>query len=427
MSIYGALNSAVSGLHAQSQSLAMISDNISNSGTVGYKTSSASFSSLVTEQRLTWDYASGGVISRPRQNVSQQGLIEATSSSTDLAIDGKGFFVVTDSLDPTRSGYSYTRAGEFRPDAQGYLTNSSGMYLQGIPVDRNGAALSANTSNVTSLEPVNVYRASGSAAATTNVGMKVNLPAEAAVGDSFASSVEVFDSLGASHNLELQWQKSGANQWTLDFSDPTASGDPSTVTGTVASGPVTIDFNSDGTLASTIPSPPDVQITGWTTGAANSSIALDLGSIGGSDGLSQFSSGSSTPKLSVSWVEQDGSQFGSFVNASVGEDGLVHAHFDNGETWPIYRIPVATFANPDGLAATSGNAYVATPRSGDYLLNSPGTGGAGRVVSSAVETSTVDLADEFSRMIKAQEAYSAASKVLSTADEMLQELLNATR
>ncbi|HET6157066.1 MAG TPA: flagellar hook protein FlgE [Dongiaceae bacterium] len=427
MSLGGAINSAVSALNAQSQALAMISDNISNSSTVGYKSSAANFSALVTQQYGSVGYASGGVSVSSQRNVGQQGLIQSASSSTSLALDGSGLFVVAEISDSGKVNYAYTRDGQFSTNEDGQLANAAGYLLMGYPVDENGDALAGSVNYVTDLEPIDLDSIGGTAEATANVTLAANLPADAEVGDSFTTDVEIFDSLGLSHDVTLTWNKTAANSWELSFSNPTASGDSSAVTGTSSGGPITINFNSDGTLAGLSPAGAELTITGWTTGAADSTIAFDLGEADSATGLTQYASGEDEPDVEIDTLEADGARYGTLVDVSIGEDGLVTANFENGLSRPIYRIPVAVFANPDGLQALSGNLYLPTGDSGDYLLKTAGVGSTATIQSSALESSTVDIADEFSKMIVAQQAYSAASKVVSTANEMMDTLINAVR
>lgn len=424
MSSNSALYIATTALNAQSTNLSMISTNLANAGTVGYKAADMSFRTLITDPYSQNSTSSGGVTYSSSQNVAMQGLVESAGSSTDMAIDGNGFFVVTDAANG--DNFAYTRAGGFSAGSEGYLVNDSGYYLQGWPLDTAGNAVTAANGSVSSLEAVNVSAVTGSAAATTDVSFVANLPADAAVGDAFVTSTEAYDSLGASHTIDYSWQKTGLNTWELNFSDPVSTADPTTTTGASAGGPVQIVFNSDGTLASTTPAQVDLAITGWTSGATNSTITYDLGTIGRTDGLRQYaSSDGSSPTVDLTSASQNGLRLGAFETAYIDESGRVVATFDNGQERPIYQIPLATFNNPDGLIASTGNVYLASEQSGDYVLNNPGHGGAGFVMGFALESSTVDTSKELTDMIVAQQAYSAASQIISTSDDMFRELMNA--
>lgn len=420
MSIFGAMFSGVTGLNAQSQSLGVISDNISNVNTVGYKGNIARFSTLVTQQSTRSSYSSGGVQAFPLSMIDKQGLLQASDAPTDIAINGSGFIVVNDNAAGTGS-YLYTRAGSFRVDSNGNLSNSAGLYLQGWPTDQAGVPLTSNTSVLTDLETINLTGLSGTATPTSNISVKANLPATATAGDTHSVTAQIFDSLGAAHNLVLDFAKTAtANQWTLTAGDPTLATDGATTTGTTTFGPATVTFNGDGTLASI--SATSMAIAGWTTGATASTISLDIGTAGTANGVTQFSN-----SFTIGSVEQDGQRFGYFTGIGIDDQGIVTAQFDNGVNQSIYKIPVATFPNNNGLEALSGNAYRASERSGALILRSSGEGGAGEIAPSSLEASTVDLAAEFTNMITTQRAYSANARIITTADEMLEELTRLGR
>ncbi|HEY5607913.1 MAG TPA: flagellar hook protein FlgE [Alphaproteobacteria bacterium] len=424
MSLYGAMFSGVSGLNAEAQSLGMISDNISNVNTIGYKTSSAAFSTLVTRQTVNY-YAPGGVRSQPVSQVDRQGLLQSSANATDLAVSGKGFFVVAANDAPTANDRRfYTRAGEFATDSTGYLKSPSGYFLQGWRTDATGTPTATDTSTLTSLETIRVSSVSGNATPTSNLELGINLPASAAVGNVQTSYTQVYDSLGVAHTATLTFTKTATNTWRLQV---TAAGAGTVDEGAVGAGlgySVNIVFNGDGTPATFdgAATPPALAIGGWTSGANNSIITVDLGTQNVADGLSQFSS-----SYNVAFINQNGVQFGSFFGVRVDEDGVVTALYDNGQTLKIYKVPVATFANPNGLEAQNGTVFSESERSGVFVLRAPGANGAGKIVPSSLEASTTDLAAEFTTMIIAQRAYSASAKVITTADEMLDELIRIKR
>jgi flagellar hook protein FlgE len=421
MSLSGALSSAISALNAQSQSLSMISDNIANSDTTGYKTTSAMFDAMVTGSSSASSYSSGGVTVSGRSNITQQGLLSATSNATDVAISGSGFFVVKDSV--TGGTSYYTRNGAFSTDTSGYLVNN-GYYLEGWRTDSDGNIIGSTTES--NLQLIDTDAISTITSPTTEASMQINLPAEADVGASFTSSLTVYDSLGAANTVQVTWSKTAANGWTGTFANPTAGSDTSTATGTTTS-TVDVTFNSDGSLASTSPSPATLSITGWTDGAADSSIALNLGTVGKSDGLTQSNSGETTPTINITNISSDGLAYGTLSSVAVGTDGVVNATYSNGKTIPIYKIAVATFASPDNLAAGSNGMYSATTSSGNAALQTSGTNGAGTIYGSELESSTTDTSGQFSDMISAQQAYSAASQVVSTVSKMFDTLISAMR
>lgn len=421
MSLTGALSSAISALSAQSQSLSMISDNIANSDTTGYKTTSAMFDALVTASSNTTSYASGGVTVAGRANITQQGLLAATSNATDVAIQGSGFFVVTSA---TSGGVtSYTRNGAFTINNAGYLENN-GSYLEGWRTDADGNVVGSESAS--NLSAINTQIASTSGSATTKTTIAANLPSDAATGDTYTSSMTVYDSLGAANTMQITWTKTGTNAWSASFANPTSTSDTTTATGT-ASGTIDITFNSDGSLASTSPDPATVSITGWTDGAADSTITMDLGTVGGTDGLTQYASGETAPAVNVTSIDSDGLSYGKLSSISIGKNGVVDATYSNGKTIAIYKIAVATFADPNGLSAASDGLYSATVTSGNASLQASGENGAGTIYGSELESSTTDTSSQFSSMISAQQAYSAASQVISTVNKMYDTLISAMR
>lgn len=528
MSLYGAMFSGVSGLNAESQALGTIADNISNVNTVGYKDTSARFSTLVTQQATNNSYAPGGVNFNRHSNIAGQGLLQGSSSPTDLAVSGQGMFVVTGVAAPTSADpFLYTRAGSFTPDQNGNLRNTGGFYLQGWATDAAGDPTATNVSVLTSLETVNVSGVSGSATPTSSVELGANLPATADIGDANITNVQIFDSLGVAHDLAFTWSKSALNEWDLEVSPPSgsslvtvtdASNNPYASAGlleftaqpadgdTIIIGGTTYEFDSDASVSGTntratigadlattisnlvalvgdarvvasgttdiaitqtsagaaltinpagtsaitqyatgsftVPaltaSTPAVSFNGdgtpsafnvanvniydWSTGASDSAISLDIGTADLSDGLTQFSG-----DYNVTFINQNGVKFGTFSGVSISEEGLVVALFDNGETLPIYKVPLVTFANANGLTARTGNVYIASDSSGSPVLRSAKSGGAGAIAAGALENSTVDLGTEFTNMIIAQRAYSATSRVITTADEMLDDLVRIKR
>jgi flagellar hook protein FlgE len=423
MSLSGALSSAISGLAAQSTALSMISDNISNSSTTGYKTTSASFDDLVTASSSATAYSSGGVTVSGFANITQQGLLSATTTATNVAIQGSGFFVTTDA---TSNGSTYyTRNGAFTTNSSGYLVNN-GYYLEGWRTDTSGNIVGSESSS--NLQAVNTDVASTSATATTKTTIQANLPSDAAVGDTYTSSMTVYDSLGQANSIQITWDKTATNTWTASFANPTSTSNTSTTTGTIGTtnNPLTITFNSDGSLATPTTSP-TISVTGWTDGASNSSITLNLGTAGKTDGLTQDSSGETTPSVDTKSITSDGLAYGTLSSISIGKNGLVDATYSNGQTVPIYQLAVATFADPNALSAHSDGMYSATVDSGTANLQTSGTNGAGTIYGSELEASTTDTSGQFSNMISAQQAYSAASEVVTTVNKMYDTLISAMR
>ena len=421
MSLNGALFSGVSGLNAQSQSLGIISDNISNANTVGYKSSRARFATLVTEQ-VAGAYSPGGVRAKAFSEISKQGLLQASDTGTHIALNGEGFLTVnSQSTSGATAEFLYTRAGAFQTDPDGNLVNSAGYFLYGWSTDNTGVPITTNTSTLTALEAVNIRGLSGNAKATTNVSLDANLPSTATAGDSHSVTTQIVDALGTTHNISFDFAKTAtANQWTLTVGNPTLANDDTVTTGATAFGPATVVFNGDGSLASI--STTAVAISGWTTGALNSAISIDVGTAGATDGVTQFSD-----KFLVKTTDQDGVPFGFFTGVSFDEDGVVSARFDNGETQKIFRVPVVTFPSAEGLEARNGNAYAESRASGAHIIQFANNGGAGKIAPASLEASTVELADEFANMITTQRFYAANARLITTADNMLEELMALAR
>jgi len=422
MSLTGALSSAISALNAQSQALAIISDNIANSQTVGYKTNSALFNQLVTASSSATTYSSGGVTVMAKSNITTQGLLTATTSATDIGISGNGFFPVSTAV--TGGTTLYTRSGSFTIDNSGYLVNAAGAYLLGWRTDADGNVVGGASTDT--LVPIDTSVAATSGSATAETSVAANLPADAAVGASFTSSMPLYDSLGTANTMQITWTKTADNAWTASFGNPTLASDSTSTTGT-ASGSITIAFNSDGSLASTSPSPATVSISGWTNGAANSTITMNLGTANGTDGLTQYSSGATTPAVDLGSIESDGTAYGKLSSIAIGDDGAVSATYSNGKTMTIYKVPVATFAAPDQLEAEDNGMYAATLASGSAVVQLSGTNGAGSIEGGVLEASTTDTNTEFSSMISAQQAYSAASQVITAVNSMFDSLISAMR
>ncbi len=744
MSLFGAMQSGISGMTAQSNAMGAISDNISNVNTVGYKGTSVSFQTLVTKQTSSNFYSPGGVQPVSKQGVDVQGLLSSATSSTSIAVSGNGYFVVNQAVHPQEGdAWAYTRAGDFSVDTTGHLRNTGGFYAQGwslLPWDGNpnastievggvmymkayyasdGSTVYINDNIVDSknLQPINLSTIGGTASPTQQISFGANLPADDPVYDPTSPeaggyrsiSALIYDSLGNSSNLSMNFVKESSNSWgmsvdmpsgaanlvltgnkevsdggtadvyyaagQLEFKTIPANGSSITITdqstgkkyifdflntdtpavggdadnihvkvdiqdgitsvtdfvkafnnaiqssmpgadrftttsnsiqivqsqagsaltidasktqaclqsaanpvpatgiptgvfeipeidedikntarldftsttigdyadqtfeiaGTTftfknggAAAPTDIDISSaisagkidtvklvsliESSIQANIPEPDrfvasgsslEIMPTGsggditinmnnlngvtgklrndggawvegtavagaeytisstfttngldeeqgsmvpavrfnsdgtpkyfyvdemsiqWANGAQNmdgsddngTTIKLDMGNTGTTDGLTNLAG-----SFTTNYIKQDGAKYGSYSGVTVSENGVVTALFDNGETKPIAILPLATFTNPNGMSALTGNAWIETDASGQPLLKQAGVDGAGEISGNALENSTVDLATEFSNMIVTQRAYSASTKIITTADEMLQEL-----
>jgi flagellar hook protein FlgE len=446
------MRSGVTGLFSQSQALGMIADNIANVNTVGFKAVRPRFSTLVTAQASADLHSPGGVQSKVEREIDAQGLLTSSAVSTDIAISGSGFFTVNDQTDGTGNTF-FTRAGEFRPDKEGNLVNSGGFTLMGWPIDSNGTVQQTNVLSAFSV--LNTANLTSAPVSTSLIEIGANLPAAATSGDANSLTAQVFDLQGGQHSLTLTYTKTATvNEWDITASitnagivDPDSNNDgtndPLTTTGAFAANGIrigTMTFGTDGTLASitsTSATATDAGVVNATTNrfemtfdfdstTASTSdrvtVALDFGTPGQADGFTQFQ-GNFTPNF----IEQNGKQFGSLSAVNIDDSGITTALFDNGETRDIFQVPVITFNNPNGLQERSGNIYTETTDSGPAVALEPGRGGAGSIAPSALEQSTVDLADEFTRMIVTQRAFSASTRIITTADEMLEELTRIVR
>lgn len=450
MSIFGSLRAGVSGLFAQSQSIGMVADNIANLNTTGYKEVSPRFSTLVTTQSSSNSYTPGGVELNTLNAIDQQGLLEASAVSTDIAISGNGFFVVSDNATTGQGSTAFTRAGSFRPDANGNLVNTAGLFLTGWPI-ANGVV--QQTSVLNALTTINVSNLTSAPIPSANVALGANLPAADATGTTRDLSVQMLDRQGGQHALVTTFTKAAAaNTWNVTATISNAQlVDPDTNNDGVADVPVglvaaltsaqigTITFNPDGSFASATASTAAGDIASVTanqfvfdvdydndattgTAADRVTVTLDLGTANQLDGLTQFAD-----TFIPTFVTQDGRQFGSATGVAFDQDGKVSALFDNGETREIFQVPLAIFPNPNALTPQTGNSFSANDAAGAAIPREPRTGGAGAVAPRALEASTVDLANEFTRMIVSQRAFSANTKVITTADELLDELTRIIR
>lgn len=413
MTITGSMLTGVSGLIADSAQLGAISKNISNLNTMGYKRESVNFNDFVAGDG-TSPTAASSVLPVLQQFVSQAGSVQTTSSPTDLAIVGTGMFVTTRSPTPTATDTRlYTRAGSFTPDANGYLKNAAGLYLQGWPVMSDGSVV-ANATDVTQLQTVQL-RASGNASPTTTVAISANLNAGAAIATPpdkpFDIPVTVYDTLGTAQTLTVEFTQTAANTWNATvFADAAKTKTVTTLTG--------LQFDANTGLIKPPANAPFPLTLNYSANGASSTqaVTLDLST------LTQFSS----PSAVVS-TAANGTLFGQLASVTVNDQGFVIASYKNGGTRKIYQLALANFPNPDGLQPTSDDAYLVTPQSGVQALHAPESGGAGKITAQALETSNVDLSTELTNMITTQRAYSACSKIITTADQMLQELVDIKR
>ncbi len=557
MSLFGAMTASVAGIGAQGQAISVISDNLANTNTIGYKASRTLFSQMVTSSGASGtQYNSGGVGTSVLRGQATQGSFITSTSKTDLAISGTGFFVVSDSkVNSTQSTTYYTRAGSFAENKEGYLVNPDGFYLQGWRTESDGTIVNIQEPQAIELQSVGV-----SAKQTENFSIKANLNNTETVNAiygtlgtdtlaqvlqdtlddptlaDYVADVRVYDAQGGARDMTIHFTKRSANTWDWQLVADSADIQPGTgqatsadgarvkvgggvlefntnggtlkyATGTgvniqwangVAASAITMNFgqftggqtttattanastagilgvavetgtltsggtytlnmnggnveliDTDGTtVIGTVPAaqiaangtrelffpanPPlltaAVRVTvsdAFNEGAANGVIqTFDVATRNklqdgiGTDGMTQLASAYNT-----GGVNQDGFGAGSLASIAVDEEGFVSGTFTNGEVKKLFKVALAAFQNPAGLEVISGSLLQSTDASGQALLKQAGLGGTGRIVSGSLEGSTTDIAGEFSNMIVAQRAFQASSKVITTVDQMLNELL----
>ena len=398
MSLYSMLRTSVSGMGAQSNLLGTVGDNIANAGTTGYKNAGAAFSSVMLATAGTGDYQSGSVDTTITYGISKQGSLNYTDkTSTDLAVQGNGFFLVADST----GGTLLTRAGDFTLDAStGELKNSAGYTLLGYSLDSKAAGGTANST--AGLVPVNVGAATVTATATTEGTFTANLPSTAAADDSYKTSLTVFDSLGAERTINLTFKKSAnTGEWTLGV-----SGD--------ASLSRTLRFDDSGAL--TTNKTFDIEVKNSQDSTKTTTVTLDLSN------MTQKAT-----DYTVLTAVTNGNSASVISDVDIESDGTVFAVNQQGEKFSIYKIPLGFVASTDNLTPVTGNAYTTNLQSGPLQIGTAEQNGLGAIRSGATENSTVDTATELTTMIVAQRDYTANSKVFQTGAELLDVLMNLKR
>lgn len=575
MSLFGSLYTSVSGLQAQSQATSVISNNIANVNTVGFKRGEATFSALVTVESRAARYSPGAVHMNRFQRVDQQGQVFQTTSTTDVSINGDGFFVTRDFNDLDIEGeFRYTRNGQFYEDDEGILVNTAGQYLYGWQMDPRDADPNMTPMNtvfnadLSSLVPIDVSLANGLSRLTTEGAISINLDADQAddtellqdnpvpenlipyvqnFDNDYSRTLRVYDSLGTGQDVTFQFTKvygpqavnvgstinlevddlltsiggtvgdefsidiagSGASTFTitatstvgevidfvnnygtgsqanaflnkegqlvmtgvgytddltlaevtntplntlfgitpgtitpigalppnnLDGSLPTLVNDPTSPTSAqynpggwwqlnvIGPSPTIplvsglLNFNADGSLnaAQDVDGNIDIELTNvdWGNFSEPHSFEIDI------EGMTQYAG-----LYNVAFATQNGASLGLKTGIEIDDEGYVSARFSNGMLSRLYKLPIASFTSPENLQEISGTAYAETSESGQVLLNEAGQSQSGTLEGSTLEQSNVDLADEFTKLIVTQRAYSANTRVITTVDQMTEDLL----
>ncbi|WP_313194383.1 flagellar hook protein FlgE [Shinella zoogloeoides] len=413
MSLYGTMRTGVSGMNAQANRLSTVADNIANANTTGYKKASTQFSSLILPT-TGGAYNSGGVTTDVRNSISAQGTFTYTTSATDLAINGKGFFIVTGS-----DGVEYlTRAGAFTVMNDGTLRNSAGFTLMGYEYSSTEDPTIV-INGFAGLTEINLASGDLSVKASESGYLNVNLPANEEDGYSKATSLVAYDSLGNTRKLDFTYTKVGVTagpppttQWDLRVSYT----DPETDTETELLAPTTLTFGSDGKLQT----PESITTDAMTIGGAELN-ALEI-SIGGN--------AKGTTQLAAAFAASgdiDGIGPSGVSGYEISDDGIVYLKYENGDMAPKYRIAMANVQSPDNLKPLPGNVYSQSSDSGVIVMGYAGNGGFGTILSGALEDSNVDIGEELTAMIESQRNYTANSKVFQTGSELMEVLVNLKR
>ncbi len=433
MTISSSLNAGIAALTANASRLASISDNIANSSTFGYKRVETDFHSLVNSAG-GGTYSAGGVRSTTQRMIDQRGSLITTSNATDLSVRGSGMLPVAKTSEIAGGNGNpnmlLTTTGSFRTNADGYLVTESGLVLMGWRANPDGTIPNLPRDTADGLTPVQLSVNQLSGSPTTQMNLRMNLPATAteagSAGDTQPLSVEYFDNLGKSENLQVELvpvvpATGESNQWTMIMRD-TASG------GAIV-GEYTLNFNDSRTDGGTLAS-----VTSTTGGAydattgtmivnvAGGPMEINIGRPDDPNGITQLSD-----TFAPVSITKDGSAVGTMTRVEVDENGFVHAFFDSGASRKVFQIPLVNLPNPNGLVALDSQTYEPSRESGTFFLWNAGEGPTGSIAGFSREESTTDIANELTAMIQTQRSYSSSAKVITTVDEMLQETTNIKR
>ncbi len=434
MAILTSLFAGVSGLNAFGSGLSVISDNIANMNTIGFKNSEISFADLISSGQGRRQIGRGVFVSDIRSNF-EQGSFETTGNNLDLAVEGEGFFVMHDS-----SGAEfYTRSGAFNISQNGLVENSGGLLLQGIQASQSGV-LTGQIGDINLSQTTFPPFASTQIDVVANLDSRVTIPAAFDVNSpsttsNFSTSITVNDSLGNGHLVSVYFRKNttapSGNTWqyfaVVDAADAEPIAPATTGVDTImANG--TLTFGPDGALNTASATTYPLGGFDFSGGATqNQVIAFDFGiSTGaggtGLDGITQFGASSGTLIQT-----QDGFASGSLSSVAINKDGIVTGLFTNGESRTLAQLTLARFNNKQGLSKVGDNLYTITADSGQPVLGVANAAGSGRILSNSLELSNSDLAQQFVKMIEYQRGFQANSRIISTTDDLLQELVNIRR
>ncbi|MBN2241193.1 MAG: flagellar hook protein FlgE [Acidobacteria bacterium] len=407
---------ALTSINNNSTAINVIGDNLANMNTVGFKASKVNFSELLAGVQGTSETGNpisiglGSTLSGLTR-MNNQGTIVSTGNSTDAAINQNGFFVVS-----TDGGMGFTRAGKFEWDQDGGLVHSDGFRILGY-MARNGTVNSSGA-----LEPIEIQKGQiMPASSTTSLQILANLDSGAQVGETYGTTVHVYDSLGAAHPITLEFTKTAALTWDWQATIPAVD-----VGGGAADPPVGIgngimNFDSDANLIAPAANP-TLNINGLDNGASN--MALEFG-LWDADGNGLFTS--FDRESGVSTTRQNGNAASVLMGITIDSSGLIVGKSETGESATLAQLALADFPNVEGLQKYKGSTFIAFPSSGEPSIGVAGTGGRGTISGAALEQSNVDMAQEFVNLITAQRAYQANTRIITTTDELYQESINLKR
>ena len=398
---------ALSGLESNNTALNTIANNLANMNTIGYKDQTDQFSTLFYQQ------LNGGVNGGVQVGVGTQvattetdfsdGAPTSTGQSTDMALQGNGFFVIDDS-----GQQELTRAGDFVLNQSGALQTTSGASVMGYPASNGKVNLGSG------VQPIVLPLGQTMAAKQTgSMNIQANLDASAGVGTPVTAPVTLYDSLGDAHQATVTFTKTNTNTWSYNIALP--AGDAASSAGATG----TLTFDGNGNLISPTGTVSGISFTGLSDGASDMNFSWNLGGTGTGSAVTQTASASN-----VASATQDGYTSGSYQGFSVDGNGIVNASFSNGQAEVVGQVAVASVANQQGLQATNNTAYLATLASGAAVIGTAGNAGRGTIEGEALESSNVDVSTEFSALIVAQRAFDANSKSVTTFDQTTQEAIN---
>jgi flagellar hook protein FlgE len=431
MSLITALYSGASGLEANSIELSVVGDNIANANTIGFKGGRAAFADAMAQSMIGGTSGAAGQRGlgtklQMIQKILTQGALASTGLATDLAIQGNGFFVVKGGVAGTPGQY-YTRAGQFTLDNKGFLVNLESMRVQGYMAD------SAGNINRAGLGDLKVGEATGQPRPTGTITIRANLQADAAIPpawdatnptttSNFSTGITIYDSLGQAHQANVYFRRNGAGDWEWHaLTDGGGlNGGTAGVQMEIANGTATSDAQGRLTASTTTSNFTPAGAVSPQPLTFNFGTAVPAGT--GLDGLTQFASPSGT-----TFLNQDGYGSGDLARISIDNEGRVVGAFTNGQTRILGQVALSSFEAPDQMQRIGSNLYAETPGGGPANIGEPGSGTRGSLTAGALEQSNVDLASEFIRMIAAQRGFQANSKTLTTADQLLAELMTIKR